>query len=316
MKIVSTSKSLLSIGVGFLVWLMVVFNWLPYSIFELTHVQALLVAAPLWLIPFSLSISNYSAPTIWLAVCCAVLFSVAYHLSQGLTAGILVLPWLAFSMFVAFKKWKKLQLFKHPAIWHAAELAAYLYLPVGIFWAFIDRLGIQVLGYDPTIILLTAVHFHYAGFILSQVTSWLIKNFPFKRSRLLGLGIIAGIPLVALGISSSHFLWPDWIEILSVSIFTVAASIVGILHVWVGLKSPRGIPKVLFVLGGLALLTGMTLAFCYGWRSVFRIEALTIPWMYAVHGTCNAMGFSLPILLGWWAILKTSPINALSKKGI
>ncbi|MFT5386408.1 MAG: hypothetical protein ACI8X3_003484 [Saprospiraceae bacterium] len=309
MKINAITKSLLPILIGFLVWLLAVSNWLPYSIFELTHVQALLIAVPLWLTPLSFSTTNYSTPLIWLAVSCGIFFTIAYHLPQGMTAGILILPWFAFSLFMAFKKWQVVKLFKNSFIEQQVELAAYLYLPVGIFWAIVDRFGIQLLGYDSTIILLTAIHFHYAGFILPQVTSWLIKNFPVKYSRLLGLGIIAGIPLVALGISSSHFHWPDWIEVASVTIFTSAAASVGILHIWAGIKSPGVLPKVLFILGGLALLIGMTLAFCYGWRSVFVIETLTIPWMYAVHGTCNAVGFALPVLIGWRIIL---PCNNIS----
>jgi YndJ-like protein len=314
MKINSISKSLFPIFTGFLVWIILVFNWLPYSIFELTHVQTLLIAAPLWLIPLSFSNANFSMPITWLAVSCGILFTVAYLLPQGITAGILTLPWFVFSFFMAFKKWQYLKSFKNPAAWQYVELVAYFYLLVGIFWAIVDRLGIQLLGYDPTIILLTSIHFHYAGFILPQVTSWLIKTFPVKYFRILSLGIVAGIPLVAIGISSSHFHLPSWIEVLSVSIFTIAAATVGILHIWVGLKTSGVIPKIFFTIGGLALLIGMALAFCYGWRSVFVIKTLTIPWMYAIHGTCNAVGFAFPVLVGWRIVLKSSSINRLYSK--
>ena len=300
MKINPTTKSLLPVATGFMVWLLAVFSWLPYSLFELTHVQALLIAAPLWLIPLSLSIANYSIQTLWLAVSCGILFTVAYHLPQGLTSGMLIIPWMIFSLFLAVKRLRSVKfLTGKTTAFQYVELVAYLYLPVGIFWAIVDRLGIQILGYDPTIILLTAVHFHYAGFILPLVASWVIKNFPFKYSRFISLGIIAGIPLVAVGISGTHFHWPDWIEVVCVSIFTIAAAGVGILHIRAGLKSPKLVTRICFTIGGLALIIGMTLAFCYGWRSVFVIETLTIPWMYAVHGTCNAIGFTIPILVAW-----------------
>lgn len=34
-------------------------------------------------------------------------------------------------------------------------------------------------------------------------------------------------------------------------------------------------------------------------RHVYLIPALSIPWMYAVHGTLNAIGFALPAVFGW-----------------
>jgi hypothetical protein len=39
-----------------------------------------------------------------------------------------------------------------------------LYLPIGGAWLVASRLGIQPLGFGDTIVLLTAVHFHFAGF--------------------------------------------------------------------------------------------------------------------------------------------------------
>ena len=37
---------------------------------------------------------------------------------------------------------------------------------VGAVFAFMDRLGVRPFGFSTTIILLTAVHFHFAGFVL------------------------------------------------------------------------------------------------------------------------------------------------------
>ncbi len=299
MKNYSTIKSLAPILLGFSIWLLIVADRIPYSIFELSHVEILLIAAPLWLIPLAFHIIKKPNWLIWIAVSCGLLFATAYHFPKGIYSSLFILPWLIYSLIFLFKKLNEAILLKKNKLHEYVELAAYLYLPVGIIWAAIDRLDIPFLGYDPTIILLTGVHFHYAGFILPLVTSWLVETKVSIIYKLTAIGIIIGIPLVALGISSSHFNWPVWIEVLSVSIMTLSGTLVGILHLRLGIRTKNWIQKMCFAVGGLALIAGMSLAFCYGWRHVFIIETLTIPWMYAVHGTCNAVGFAAPVLIGW-----------------
>ncbi len=292
-------KTLFPISFGFIIWILVLFNWLPYSIFNLTHVQLLLIAAPLYLIPLSLHISSYSLQQVWLAISSGLLFTTAYFFPQGIIAGCLILPWFGFTLFLLIRKIQISRLSLNFSLAQKTDLAAFFFLQIGVFWTIIDRLGVQFLDYDPTIILLTAVHFHYAGFILPQVTSWLIKREATSISKIAGIGIIIGIPLVAIGISATHFNWSGYLEVCSVSVMTIAASIVGLLHISLGIKTKKILPKICFILGGLALIIGMSLAFCYGWRHVYIIEALTIPWMYAIHGTCNAIGFAFPILVAW-----------------
>ena len=55
----------------------------------------------------------------------------------------------------------------HPG-WPEAMLllAGLVYLAVGGVWTVIARAGLRPLGFPDLIVLLTAVHFHYAGFAL------------------------------------------------------------------------------------------------------------------------------------------------------
>lgn len=288
--------SMLPVIVGALVWLLVFAGRFPYSFFELTHVEVLLVAAPLYLIPLCWQMDQQANWLIWSAMISGGLFMMAFQMEKGPGAAGLIIPWLILVLGLAFKKVKK---FDRSNFQNWIELSGYVFLPIGIFWTIIDRLGIQLLGYDPTIIILTAVHFHYAGFILPQVTAWLLGKHASGFKRIVGLGIIAGIPLVALGISSTHFQWSGWVEVICVTVMTLAGAAVGGLHINTAKQTKSIWVKLLFFIGGLSLMVGMCLAFCYGWRHVFVIETLTIPWMYAVHGTCNAIGFAVPILLAW-----------------
>ncbi len=291
-----------------MIWILILFNKIPYSVFELSHVEVLLVAAPLWLIPLSWNISQKQNWLIWLALSCGLFFTISFQLPKGILAGLLIIPWFLLTIILGIQKLSIFKSKKVNAVFQNVplycETAAFLYLPIGVFWALMDRFEICLFGYDPTIILLTAVHFHYAGFILPQVASWLIEKKHFEFSKIIGFGIILGIPLVAIGISATHFGWHGWIEVFCVSIMTLVGSGLGGLYIYFGLKVKEYLPKVLFLLGGIALLVGMSLAFCYGWRHVFVIETLTIPWMYAVHGTCNAVGFAAPVLVGWKLVKK------------
>ena len=73
--------------------------------------------------------------------------------------------------------------------WGVSAAVAVGFLAVGATWLVIDRAGIQLFGFDRTIVLLTAVHFHVAGFVLTLAGSLAARERP-------GLGIHAA--LVAL----------------------------------------------------------------------------------------------------------------------
>jgi hypothetical protein len=179
-----------------------------------------------------------------------------------------------------------------------AHLAAHLYLPVGGIWALFYQADVQPLGFAAVIVLLTGVHFHYAGFALPWLTSRLLAQRPSRIGlRVCAVGVILGVPLVAIGITSSQLSLPSWVETAAVTI--LAGSAFGVSHgylAWSG--DVKGGVKVCFLLGGTALALGMVLALLYGWRYSFPIDWVTIPAMYTLHGTLNSWGFCLPCIVG------------------
>jgi hypothetical protein len=54
-----------------------------------------------------------------------------------------------------------------------------------------------------------------------------------------------------------------------------------------------------FVVSGVSLLAAMLWALGFGLRYVFPNLALTMPQMWAIHGTLNAFGFGLCGILAW-----------------
>src|SRR5213075_2564830 len=90
--------------------------------------------------------------------------------------------------------------------------AGLIFVSVGGGWLVMSRFGIQPLGFGDTIVLLTAVHFHYAGFaapiLAGMAGRTLTRELSFARRLLMFIvtGIIAGVPMVAAGITLSPVL--------------------------------------------------------------------------------------------------------------
>ncbi|MEO1518370.1 MAG: YndJ family transporter [Bacteroidota bacterium] len=295
--------------VGFCLWLAWLFLARPFDPFALPYVSALVLAAALWLIPLAWELTRSPEWYVQMGLPAASLLAISFLLDQGWEAAVFAMPWLVLTLAVAHHKWRrrKLCIWKAPA--DLSHLLAFVYLPVGAIWAVADRLGFQPMGFSPAIVLLTVAHFHYAGFILPLLTGWVVGHLPGRWIRIAAYGVAMGIPLTAIGITSSQFHLPHFIEMLCASIMALSGLMIGIGHL-VLFRMYRGQSAAIYwLLGGLALSAGMCLALLYAWRSVFPLAFLSIPWMHAVHGSLNALGFALPALLGWSLHLRRKPIR-------
>ncbi|WP_421797534.1 YndJ family transporter [Haliscomenobacter sp.] len=215
----------------------------------------------------------------------------AYLQEPGLVAALFALPWLMVSLWLFDRALKKL-LLSPLALVDKVHFAAYLYFPIGQLAAFSDRLGWAPLGFSPIIILLTAAHFHYAGFLLPWVLANLLgRKVPSYWQRGVAWAVLLGIPAVAVGITSSQFGVDPWVETLAATIMALGGLGVAFWHARLALEAGQVLTQRLASLGlFLCLGTGMILALLYGWRNYFPLSFLSIPWMYEVHGTMNTLG--------------------------
>lgn len=261
------------------------------------YVSFVLALAP-WVVCLAVSLDGQSwSVKLWLAS--AVLFSLSVLVEPFSVWG--ALPWLGLILSKALGELFEFVKKPHSRTGDLALLASTLYLPVGGVWAILSQLKIQPLGFSGIIVLLTGVHFHYAGFALPRLTGLWLKESNYGRVfELATWGVIMGVPLVAVGITTSQLRMPFWIEIVAVSLLAASAFVVslGQLH-WALQASMTGLPRALFILGGVSLALGMVLATIYGWRYLFPVAWATIPAMYAIHGTLNSLGFCLPGFVGW-----------------
>lgn len=290
----------ISITIGLLVWLVFIIVKSPIVASSITYVQVLILAAPLWLIPLTWQLLDTPDWINYLGVPFAVLLAIAFCFEPGFKITFLTIPWLFLTTSLAFQKLLDWRISKSLEISHLAQLAAYLYLPIGAAWAFADRLDFQPLGFDATIVLLTVAHFHYAGFLLSTIAAFALKNVRRNRKIIIGWFVILGVPMVAIGITTTHLKLSFWIEVFAVTVMVLGGFMTGFLHCLLGWENRQQNYGKYWLIAGLALIIGMCLALGYGYRHIYLIHTLTIPWMYAVHGTLNAIGFALPAVLGWY----------------
>src|SRR5262249_49293411 len=162
-----------SIGVG--CWI-IIGCFLHSSSFDLKWGVWLFLLAPLVLIPLGLKMVEFDqrdgievrlrryASSIQLPA--AIILSIAFTLPVGLLAGALSLPWLMTAALISVSRlvrvWRR-------GLGPSEELsidAGFIYLVVGGVWALFSRLGVRPLDFDPVIVFLTAIHFHFAGFVL------------------------------------------------------------------------------------------------------------------------------------------------------
>ena len=278
-----------------------VIGWLwPISWASLDWVRIILLSAPLLWIPVAVVAGGALVPIsvrqLRLFFPAALLFAFAFLLPPGQAAGICTLPWLLLALWLAFRAAMELLKRKEYTLPYLCATASYLFLIVGAVWATADRLEIQFFAFDPVIGLLTAVHFHFAGFLLLLITGLALRNWHSPLAPVVGWMAILGPPLVAIGIFTTHYGGPQVVELLAATIMALGGIGVAGRHLQLGLQ--RKTARLYMLPGALLLLAGMGLALLYGWRSEYPMALLSIPWMYAVHGSVNAGALAL-LAAGW-----------------
>lgn len=299
--------SWLSALVGGLVWAL----WLlilPAKPETIGRIERLLLLAVLVLVPLALGLAVPGAGrgtrlrrrAEQFQPVAAGATAAAFLLPAGALAGLLACGWLIFAGLVALLGIARLL---DRSLGNAPERcigAGLLLLPVGGLWLALARFGAHPLGFGDTIVLLTAVHFHYAGFALLVLAGLAGRRLrlgaPAARGtfRLVAAGIIAGVPLVALGITFSRQL--EMLAVLLLVSSVLALAFLELLSVLPLIE--RRLARVLLAISALSSVATMLLAAGYALDGLVGL-ALTIPQMVLAHGAVNAFGLVLCGLLAW-----------------
>ena len=267
---------------GFVVWL-AAFAILPAPIAARVLLLAPLVVVPrmLTLLPDRPWIARVAG---WPSVVAAVPLIVAFGLPAGPLAAVFVLPWLAIASVCAVAAVAPRP--GPPAV-HPSTAQPLRPRDRSSPWPSSRWVpgspsstasGVQT-GFSPTIVLLTATHFHFAGFGLLGLTSLLARTRPTLRVSVVGL--IVGIPITAAGF-----------VLVSDPVSAVGALFVGLSGIGAGVALVAGGEPGAAAwparLAGAALLVGMPMGIAWSLSLLFRLSFLDIDTMIRTHGALNA----------------------------
>lgn len=192
--------------------------------------------------------------------------------------------------------------------------AGLMFLPVGSSWLIVSRLGIQLAGFGDTIILLTAIHFHFAAYaapILAGLAGRKLEEFGAARRAflLVPVGIVAGTPLVAAGITFSPFIALVGTLMIASALFLLAILAVAFIVPQIDSLTAR----ILLSVSAVSSVCAMLLACIYAYSIVAKMLLIDIPQMAKTHGLLNAFGFVLCGLIAWSIVQGVSENPAASQ---
>jgi len=221
--------------IGLLIWLIAV-------VFQFTTLQQeewarliLLLAALVWL-PLALPMISTKKYILEQALQYSILpsgilLAVGLFLPTGLLAAVLTFPWLLLTFLIALRGWHFFQS-ETRNIGVVAISAAHLFLIVGGAWTMADRLGIQPLNFDPAIVLLTGIHFHYAGFMFPFLAGLAAFNYPSVWLKVGCWLAVLAVPMTAAGITVMQLWEAPALEMSAAATVTLAgwSTAIGYLH--------------------------------------------------------------------------------------
>jgi hypothetical protein len=297
-----------SAALGFLLWLPVAIYFItrdPFiGLLRAILCLGILVIVPLGLTHLCRAGANGRAPVLlrlaaWLQPLAAVSAVVALAQPFGLLAGALAVPWLGVTGLIGLAGLLRAWRGQFAAIEERAIDFASMYLPVGGAWLVLWTSGRVVLGFEGAIVILTAIHFHYAGFAAPLVAGlagrvlYADDKRAWRLYRVATPLVVAGPPMIAIGITTS----PIVEFVFAVALAAGMLLLGGLLAFVVGPRSKRRLVSALLALAAASLVATMALACLYAAGEWTNRTLIQIDTMAKTHGIANSLGFALPALL-------------------
>ncbi|MGB9336552.1 MAG: YndJ family protein [Candidatus Acidiferrales bacterium] len=284
------------------IWLAIVLAGQISGRFGRSWIELLLLFAPMVIVPLGLEVTRQLdsesrarspeklAGRIQLPAALAAAFSF-YSGSQFVTAGLAAL-WLAFATILAAGRVWRIFRTRSRSFGELSALLAFVYLVVGAAWFVASRLRWHPMDFREPIVLLTAVHFHYAGFAAAILVRALWDNLKrgLVRSLLFpvaALGALSGPALLAAGF------------VIGPTLKLIAALLVALGEIALAACFATALPgttqasaRILLFVSAASVALAMCLAALWALGEFPRQPFLDIARMAAWHGSLNAFGFT------------------------
>lgn len=300
-----------SVLIGGIVWCGLLAGAETHRI-ELEWIDLLFLFAPLVIVPLGLELTHRieqrSVATFAERIArvielpCALLVVASFFVPRGILAASLSAAWLLFCGVLALSGLIRLYGGAFRRLDSVFPTVAFLFLPVGAAWLVASRLGLTPLGFQEPIVLLTAVHFHYAGFaapLLARSSRLALARSQISTTgavlfRAVATGILVGPALLAAGFVVGPRVKLAAALVLATSEIGLALSFVFALR-----QISSRAARFLIALAGASVAFAMILAALWAIGEYPLQPFVHLAEMARLHGTANAFGFTLCGLLGW-----------------
>jgi hypothetical protein len=292
---------------GSAVWMVllagVYFNQFRLSIFDLLFLLAPWVAVPLALsLVTATSTSRFSALSVavtkYLLFPGAALTTLSFFLRGGRWAGALICVWLIVAFALALDGLRRLIKSGMKSFPDFCFAVGEGYALVGALWLLASRLGLQPVGFHEPIVLLTAIHFHYAG-LMAAVLAGLVASRLGVGVASLYLRIALSCAMLGPGLLGLAFLvGPKW-KLAAVGLMVIGECGVALGTFRIGLSDAGAIGGRLLLAGSACVIFGMALAGIWAVGEYPLHAFVNLEQMARYHGVLNSVGFGLCSLVGW-----------------
>jgi hypothetical protein len=277
---------------------------------EIDLLPLLFMLAPLVIVPLGLSLLRrllppYADNNVLLVASLlqpigALLAGGSFFFPPGRAAGLLAVLWLVVCLLLALNGFLEFVSGAYRSIAAAAGAFSLLYIAVGGIGLVASRLGLTPLGFEEPIILLTAVHFHYAGFAAPILLLALSRAIPAPTvPRTLALRLVAVFVLVGPAVLAAGFLIGPRAKLAAAITVAVGESGLALFTLSVLPHISFGAARTLLAISSVCALLGMTLASLWAIGEYPLQPFLYLSRMVQVHGALNSFGFVLCGFLGW-----------------
>jgi len=210
----------------------------------------------------------------------------SFLVPKGITAAVLAAGWFVVCAVAGVAGLTELLQSRSVALGRLLPAAVLGFLAVGGAW---------LVGYSPSVVELTAVHFHYAGFAATLMSALAFATLRTRVSGVAGLLVVVGTPLTATGIATGTAALTVVGPILLATGLLTNAALTGLVIA----PSKRAGPRWLLTISSLAVVVPMLLGVDYAAALVLPIPSLDLRTMAIVHGDLNAVLYGLIGLAGW-----------------
>jgi hypothetical protein len=294
--------------IGSVVWMVllvgVYFNQFRRSVFDL-----LFLLAPWVVVPLALSLvpatntsrlSGLNASIVkYLLFPGAALATFSFFLRDGRWAGALVCVWLIAALALALDGLQRLIKTRTKSFPDFCFAIGEGYALVGALWLLASRLGLQPVGFREPIVLLTAIHFHYAG-LMASVLAGLVAT-RLKPEGVTSLFFRIGLSCAVLGpglLGLAFLAGPKW-KLAAVGLMVIGECGVALGTFRIGLSDSGAIGGRLLLAGSACVIFGMALAGIWAAGEYPLHAFVNLEQMARYHGVLNSVGFGLCSLVGW-----------------